>query len=71
MHTNSLLVIMPKKKEYSLNDVLQRIQEGLLTQNLNLEEVKILEGRFGHDWFHQLGYDQIKTNKEPKFTPPK
>lgn len=50
-----------------LNDVLQRIQEGLHTQDLNQIEVQLLEDRFGHDWFHELGYDNLKPNKDPKF----
>lgn len=50
-----------------LNDVLQRIQEGLHTQDLNQFEVKLLVDRFGHNWFQDLGYDKLKPNKEPVF----
>lgn len=51
-----------------LNDVLQRIQEGLLTQDLNEIEVDLIQARFGHDWFHDLGYDKLKPNREPSFS---
>lgn len=49
-----------------LNDVLQRIQEGLRTQDLNQIEIQLLEDRFGHDWFQEVGYDKLKPNKDPK-----
>lgn len=63
MHTrqNHLAYVDP------LNDVLQRIQEGLLTQHLNQIEVQLLEDRFGHNWFEELGYHNLKPNKEPTF----
>lgn len=51
-----------------LNDVLQRIQEGLHTQDLNQIEVQLLEDRFGHNWFVDLGYHNLKPNREPIFT---
>lgn len=53
--------------ENLLNDILQRIQEGLLTQDLNSEEVNMLIGRFGCNWFEDLGYNNLKPNREPKF----
>lgn len=61
---------MPDKKEHTdqLNDVLQRIQSGLLTQDLNQMEVELIESKFGQDWFYKLGYDKLKPNKEPQFS---
>lgn len=58
----------PEKYIEAVNDVLQRIQEGLLTQDLNQAEVQLLVDRFGHNWFHDLGYDNLKPHKEPKFS---
>ena len=50
-----------------VNDILERMQQGLLTQDLNAIEVHLLEDKFGRDWFENLGYDKLKPNKKPQF----
>lgn len=56
-----------KKNEKALNEILQRIQEGLRTQDLTQKETGLIIDRFGHGWFEDLGYHRMKFNREPKF----
>lgn len=55
----------PIKYINAVNDVLQRIQNGLRTQDLTSSEVELLVDRFGHNWFEDLGYHQLKPHKHP------
>lgn len=50
-----------------VNEVLQKLQGEIRTQDLNQIEVHILEEKFGEDWFEKLGYDKLKPHKKPQF----
>jgi hypothetical protein len=39
------------------DNLLLNMMGGLLPEHLSMEEVKLLEIRFGSDWFDVLGYD--------------
>lgn len=50
-----------------VNEVLERLQGDIRTQDLSPSDVRILEDKFGEGWFFILGYDKIKTHKYPHF----
>lgn len=49
-----------------VNDVLERLQGEIRTQDLNPIEVHLLVEKFGDDWFETLGYDKLKPHKKPQ-----
>ena len=51
-----------KRKEMAGNLVLN-MSGGLLPKNLMKDEVKLLEGVYGKDWFEDLGYDEVNYIK--------
>lgn len=55
----------------AVNELLSRINKGLLTQDLTQFEIELFIDRFGENWFKTLGYNQSTQHKEPIFTIPK
>ena len=47
------------------NNLILNMSGGLLPEHLSSYEVKLLESRFGKDWFHELGYDEKDGYKNP------
>ena len=47
------------------NNILLNMSGGLLPENLSENEIKLLEQRFGKDWFHKLGYEEKDGYRNP------
>ena len=39
-------------------NLLFNMASGLLPEHLSNREIKMLEEKFGRDWFHELGYNE-------------
>lgn len=46
-----------------LDNLLMNMSAGLLPENLCLEEVELLKGKYGNNWFEKLGYSEPKYKK--------
>ena len=41
-------------------NLLFNMASGLLPEHLSTKEIKMLEDKFGNDWFHELGYNETE-----------
>ena len=46
-----------------VQNIILNLNAGLLPEHLTETEIKLLEGRYGSDWFEKLGYDENKFKK--------
>lgn len=49
--------------EDSLFNLLMNMNGGLLPEHLSVREVRLLEGKYGKDWFTSLGYTDDKYER--------
>jgi len=47
----------------NLENLLLNMSSGLLPEHLSKDEVKLLEEKYGPDWFSELGYKESEYNK--------
>lgn len=52
-----------------LENLLMNMHSGLLPENLSIDEVLILQNKYGQNWFAELGYTEDKY-KKPVFPKP-
>lgn len=50
-------------KEQEVSNLLLNMQGGLLPEHLQEDEVKLLEEKFGVNWFDELGYTEPKYKR--------